>query len=131
MKRASPSIERSIEWMKEKFSSETLWVLRKISGKDNSSLPPDYWVIGFGQEPAVGERICMVRLANKEFPEGRHGWFESTPIKSVARNDGWDFWVIQTENSIYELTRLGPRSVFDGFMEECKKTGFDPYQDSE
>jgi hypothetical protein len=108
-------INQAIRQQKDKYPGETLWLLRKVTGKDNASLPSDHWVVGFGQEPAVGERICMTRLANKEYPEGRHGCFESSPVRSFVRNHGADLWVIQTQNSEYVLTRLSS-SVFDGFM---------------
>jgi hypothetical protein len=99
-------INQAIRQQKDKYPGETLWLLQKKSGKDNASLPSDHWVIGFGQEPTEGERIVILRLANKEYPEGRHGWFESTPVRSMTRNDEADFWVIQTENSEYKLEKL-------------------------
>lgn len=118
------TINESISFVRETYPDRILWLLQKKSGKLNATLSDDHWLIGLFDEKGlvVGEPIKMTRLSNKLNPEGRWGIFVSSPIKSfTVRGRGW---VIETQNSIYELTQLS--SVFDNFLKECQKIGFDP-----
>lgn len=120
------TINQSVALVRETYPDKTLWLLQKKSGKPNATLSEDHWLIGFFDESSLREGfpIQMTRLANKTNPEGKWGIFTSSPVVDFqVQGSGWR---IQTENSIYELTQV--TSVFDNFLKECEKIGFDPHE---
>ena len=88
-----------------KFNKEQHYKITKITAHDSSKpsrIPDDYWAIGvLSKEPEIDSKVMMWRLANKENPEGKLGYFTTSTVKKIDK--GTDFWTIHTKNSIYKL----------------------------
>lgn len=90
-----------------KFNNATHYKITKLSAHDPiklSCIDNNYWVIGvLEKEPEVGAVVFMWRLANKNYPDGRMGYFKTSTVKSVNKKD--DHWEILTKNSVYKLEK--------------------------
>jgi hypothetical protein len=87
------------------FNKERHYRITKLAAHDPdkpSNILENHWVVGtLSEEPLVGRKVKMWRLANREHPEGLLGYFSTSAVEKIDKNE--NFWLISTRNSIYKL----------------------------
>lgn len=123
------SMQDSLKIVRENYPKDILWGLRKISEKNTGNHPVDYWLIGFfdANSLKVGASINMGRLSNQDNPQGKHGWFRSSPVESFRVLSDGSGWEVETKNSTYHIRRL--TSVMDVISDCAKEMGVDLNQE--
>jgi hypothetical protein len=85
-----------------KFDNTKTYSITKIKESNPGRIELNYWVVGtIPLEPEKGFGVFMWRTANKENPGGKYGYFRTSKVVDIIKNE--DNWEIQTLNSTYRL----------------------------